>query len=451
MDADGAKKLRTIALSNFTKSANTLEKFIKAKVANVVVEPQYKKVVECFNKLEDAHNTFLQVTNIDIDAHAEGIKYMDIPGERYGDITVDYSNYLSGEEEKDRAVEERKCEAQERLEAERKKREAREAREAEEIQRKEEASRRFKSLTAELESAVESFQRMSISLKDTLENASGPDIRREWSNAESEFKALKDKLVEISGLSATDEEEAQSADLKKMFEDDGEKAFLDSQKWVLQKLKECDGEVSSGGNHSSSSGGAESTGSTKKEYAELPSFAGDEKKSPYLQFPVWKKNWDELIIEHNPKWRRNFLFKHLDEAAKEQLVGCEDNYAECMERLEKIYGNPTKVIKCVLAEIKSPKAIAEADYNGLVNYSNILERNFNRLKSAKREQEMSNSTVLATVLRKFPRQIMEKWNEFLAQQSDADQLNSFPVLIKWVNGQRSIWEQMAITTGADGG
>ena len=47
-------------------------------------------------------------------------------------------------------------------------------------------------------------------------------------------------------------------------------------------------------------------------------------------------------------------------------------------------------------------------------------------------------------------QIMEKWNEFLTQQSSEDQLNSFPVLIKWVNRQRSIWEQMAITTGAEG-
>ena len=61
---------------------------------------------------------------------------------------------------------------------------------------------------------------------------------------------------------------------------------------MLEKLKDSkfsSGGVSSGG---SSSEGVDSSfsGSTKKELAMLPSFEADEKKSPYLQFPVWKKN-----------------------------------------------------------------------------------------------------------------------------------------------------------------
>ena len=111
----------------------------------------------------------------------------------------------------------------------------------------------------------------------------------------------------------------------------------------------------------------------------------------------------------------------MDDAAKEQLVGCNEDYEQCMARLAKIYGNPMKVVKCVMAEVRSPKPVAEGDYEGLVNYSNVLERNFNRLKSGGREHEMSNSTVMTGIQKKFPRLIVEKWNELLSQQSEASE------------------------------
>ena len=55
-----------------------------------------------------------------------------------------------------------------------------------------------------------------------------------------------------------------------------------------------------------------SSGGTKKELAKLPSFEGGKKKSPYLKFPVWKKNWEELTVDHDAKWWHNFLFSHLE-------------------------------------------------------------------------------------------------------------------------------------------
>ena len=91
-----------------------------------------------------------------------------------------------------------------------------------------------------------------------------------------------------------DDDEDEALAIKTKFETNAEKVFLDAQKWVLKKLKDS-GNSSSGGVNSgdSSSGGANgssSSGSTKKELAMLPSFDGEEKKNPYLQFPEWKRN-----------------------------------------------------------------------------------------------------------------------------------------------------------------
>ena len=117
-----------------------------------------------------------------------------------------------------------------------------------------------------------------------------------------------------------------------------------------------------------------------------------------------------------------------------------------MERLTKHYGNPTKVVKCVMTEVMSPKTVAEGDYNGLVAYSNILERNYNRLKSGNHEHEMSNSTVMTSIMKKFPRVTVERWNEFLTVQEDEVRLKPFATFIEWVKSQRLIWEQMIATS-----
>ena len=35
----------------------------------------------------------------------------------------------------------------------------------------------------------------------------------------------------------------------------------------------------------------------------LPSFRGDEQKSPFLNYPVWREQWDILIDDYDEKLR----------------------------------------------------------------------------------------------------------------------------------------------------
>ena len=74
------------------------------------------------------------------------------------------------------------------------------------------------------------------------------------------------------------------------------------------------------------------------------------------------------------------LKKHIDEAAKQKIIGYENNYEEAMKRLSKYYGDTTKIVSCVLREVMKPSEIAEADYVNLLSYTVVLENNYDRLK-----------------------------------------------------------------------
>lgn len=76
------------------------------------------------------------------------------------------------------------------------------------------------------------------------------------------------------------------------------------------------------------------------------------------------------------------LCEKLDDAAKENIVGLEDKYSEAMECLKAFYGDPCRVVECVMQEVKGPGVIADDGYQSLVGYSDTLARNFNRPQSA---------------------------------------------------------------------
>ena len=333
-DMDAAKRRRSTALKNFSRNENTFNKLITNSAPSSTVQPAYEKVIACWQILEEAHDAFLEIADIDLETDVGGYRYIDEPAERHDAVLVSYSNFLKKDAEAVRSTEVKKVEAIEKLEDERRKRIAKEERDAEEAQRKEEVKRKLDTAVAELDVALDSFQRMSTGVRESLTIASEHDLRREWSKVEAEFSALKVKLIETKGF---DDEEKSEA-VRKKFADHAEKAFVETQKIVLEKLQ-------------NTSGGVEKTvpsgSSTKKEAVKLPSFQGSEKSSPFLKFSSWLTEWEKMIVDFDPKWHVSLLKQHLDDDAKTTIIGCENNYEEALECLKKFYGNPLKVIACV--------------------------------------------------------------------------------------------------------
>ena len=100
------------------------------------------------------------------------------------------------------------------------------------------------------------------------------------------------------------------------------------------------------GSGGSSSGSSGSVSTTKRETVMLPHFSGDE-KSAYLKYPVWKKQWDNHILEYEAKYRATMLMNHLDEKAQLQIVGLENDYEEAIKKLDSYYVDAKKGSACM--------------------------------------------------------------------------------------------------------
>ena len=434
--AQEEKKRRTTAKSNFTRSVNKLNSLLDKDVSQAdLVKPLFEKVKECYDALEKAQQEFLEATDIDLDNDANGFAYMDDCDATHEAAVVRYSNFLKKEtNEQLLFMEQTTKENQEKKEKERKDLE-REKKEAEIIRLNEERKLRFDSERAQLSSSVAAFKQMTITIADNLAEVSVVDRIRELGKVEAEFSSLKNRMIVLAGI-----DPAQSVeDMNAVFQKDAQEVFLDAQKAILTTLK--DEPVTSGGSVVSSS----SISTIRKEQVELPSFEGDESKSPFLRFPTWKKQWQAMISDYDSSYRDVMLWRKLDETARGKIVGYETMYDEAFKRLCQFYGDPLKIIQCVMEEVNSPDDIVDGDYQSLINYSVVLEDNFNRLTAMGMEyqKEMSNSAAMACILRKFPRVVGEQWYDFLVQQNEEKKLNVFPVLIEWLKSRRSTWEGMA--------
>ena len=141
-------------------------------------------------------------------------------------------------------------------------------------------------------------------------------------------------------------------------------------------------------------------------------------------------------MEYDERWRSGLLWDHIDEAARSKFIGWETDYGEAMKRLDRFYGDPLKVVSCVMKEVMSQSVIVEGDYRMLAIYSITLENNFNRLKGLNLEHEMSNTSTMNLIMKRFPRLVAEKWNEHLSAQDSDVKARPFSEFIVWLSSQR---------------
>ena len=444
--AEPEKHKRKVALGKFTRLHNTLTKLLDGdpQPPTNIVEPQYENLKLVWTALEDAHDDYVgKDENVADDA--TGFGYLDEPGERYNTVLVRYSAYLRGQDELLKTSAEKKVESDRLYEDEKRKREAKELKDAEDLRASEELQKQFQSLKLEVEADAESFKNVTGSLEDSLKDATDGNKRSEWLKVEAEFKMLKEKLIKLVSMDESQDAEG-SQEVKGKFQE-AETAFTKFHNWILPQLK--DAPITSGGSSSSSSsssGSSLSSSSAKKEAVSLPCFEGSVKKSPFLQYPIWKDQWDKMIVEYPEVWRSRVLCDHLDDVARSKFIGYESDYTEAVKRLNSFYGDKTKVVACVMQLVNSPGQIGEGDYGALLEYSVVLESNYTRLKNIGFEHEISNSQAMTSILRKFPRDVAERWNDFLTGRSEDEKMKPFPVFVDWLKSRKETWDRMVTST-----
>ena len=387
--------------------------------AKVITAPQYEKFVDSWNSLEAAQDSYMEVAEIDIEEDPEGLKYLDDPALRYQNLLKRYAEYLNNSIDAERTAE-----SVSRKEIEGEKKAA-----AEDLLRKEQGLK-FLSSKAELETSIDSFKRMVIGVKESVKKSADAVKRSEVEKVDVEFKSVKDLLVKLAGV----DEEKDLTDVRKSFVDNAEKVYFEFRDTILPELKDV----------VATSGDSRSSFSTKQEPVKFPQFKGDDSSSPspFLTFPIWFKQWKTMILDYDEKFRAGMLYDCVDAAARSTFTGFESDYEESITRLEKFYGGSQKVVECVMKEVHDPDPLAEDDYSRLVDYANIIENNFNRLTSMNLQHEMSNTTTMSVIVKKFPRVIEERWHDYLIDKTPDEKADPFPVFITWLKRQKEKWSCM---------
>jgi hypothetical protein len=180
----------------------------------------------------------------------------------------------------------------------------------------------------------------------------------------------------------------------------------------------------------------------KREAVKLPKFHGDE-KTAYLKYRVWEAQWTGQIWDYEEKLWAGLLIEHLDDKAREQLIGVDILYEESMMRLKKYYGDPQKVVGACSGEIRAFPVVEAFDYKTLVEYKNCITNNSARLSAANLSHEMLNTAAMATIVRKMPIHEAVSWQKYLAQENPETQTKPFPVFLKWLELENKAWELSA--------
>ena len=261
------KKKRKTALSNFTRNLNTLSSLLEDNSPPLLVNPQYDKFKECWEKLEAAHDEYLDNSDIDPDNDQEGsFEYLEAHATKYREIMKLYSAYLkqsASDEEKhlqQKAIDDRKLEEEQRKLIEKEKRDA------EIAARKESVVRQFASGKAEFDAFVKTFKQMNVGFKEIVD-ASDDDFRSSWELVEQEYSSVKEKYQTTISLDHDRDQDA--TEMGTVFVE-CESTFLETKKWALAKLNKPIVVVKP------PSLNADSVRSlTKREEVILPSFTGD--------------------------------------------------------------------------------------------------------------------------------------------------------------------------------
>ena len=364
------RKARIQALSNFTRSANNFDLLITDDAPPDLVVPAFQKVDKQWEKLEAAHDAFILEADIDIETDPQGVQYLDSPGTRHGGIVRVYATFIKKSTATEQTLKEQKDQLDQQREMDRRKQEIADEKAAADLKAQEEKQERFDSSKGEFEIALDAFKVFHLGVKDVVADASNQHKRQEWKKLSSDFDALKGKLVTLGSIDPRqDLKECQDKFLA-----DAEQPFSALQKWFMSELKDSSEEPERSKSSSSSS-----ISSTKKEPVQLPSFKGDEKSSPFLNYPFWRTQWETHIASYEDIYRAGLLWEKLDDVARSHLDGWQSDYKKSLSRLDAYYGDRMKVISCVMKEVNSQPVIEDGDYKSLLQYSHVLERNYTRL------------------------------------------------------------------------
>ena len=264
-----AKNLRRGKLGSFTRKKNHLVQLLEGGAKGDKLKSEYAELLEAYKVLESSHEDVLVVLEEeDLDAEDS---FLDASAKSLAE--VDLRIVTAGETEAQQDAEE-----QARIKAT----------EAETNRKKEHAE-----ALSLFQANIENFGKPATNLSDLSKAKiiSHADMRLEIAKLEDMFAKLLQEKVKVANLDASVDLNTEIEQVKVIGVE------LDQcRKIALEYLKDAPVTSASAEPTGRARATTASFSTTKRETVMLPQFSGDE-RSAYLQYPVWKKQWESHISQ----------------------------------------------------------------------------------------------------------------------------------------------------------
>ena len=159
-------------------------------------------------------------------------------------------------------------------------------------------------------------------------------------------------------------------------------------------------------------------------------------------YPRFKRDFYELVVPNLSNREAAFTFCQCLCKEVDHILGSGDYDVEQMfKRLDEKHGDPSKMTDSIICEIQRFKRIENDDNKRVIEYINLIERNFHNLKSIRMEREINNANVVSMIELKLPKSLALNWYRFIhPSDSKVDKSNKFPYLLYFLVTERSALE-----------
>ena len=298
------------------------------------------------------------------------------------------------------------------------------------------------------------FTRSEKRLKDALGNVESTPIstiERRYSELSAKWDILQeihDAYMTVLTPQATDEENKDSwfdklADRFDAMELDADRS-IDALKLKLASVKMEEAKPLTASSVAVVIEPRSMSSSVQLERIKLEKFNGDIRK-----YPKFKEQFELYVKPLCTSEQLPFVLKsHLIEEVREEVDNVDDDLGTLWSRLDKRYGNYGKLVDAILSDIsKAPKG----DGRSTITMINTVERAYRDLSRMGRASEMRNGTIISMIERKLPDEIRFEWVKIVAEKTESDADEKFPLLLELLRSWKAMieYDQDTIRKPAD--
>ena len=171
-------------------------------------------------------------------------------------------------------------------------------------------------------------------------------------------------------------------------------------------------------------------GGMKLERMKMPHFNG-----AIREYPRFKSDFLKQVMPViDSKEKAAYALKScLSSAPYNKVKNVDDDYDMIWERLDDVYGRPTKMVDVVMHDIRNIKSIKDGEDKNFIELVEVIENGFLDLKRLNMDHEICNSSSVAMIEEKLPPSIKRQWTLHVINSTrPGDESNKFALLLEFL-------------------